>query len=55
MTQKKKLIYTGEEERIFPQYGVFKPGDEVDFNESLLSTGLFCEKSKLKDQKEGED
>lgn len=45
----KKIVYTGEEERIFPQYGVFKPGDETDFNESLLKTGLFVEKKTKKD------
>ena len=41
MVQKKKLKFVGDSERIFPGYGQFKPGDEVDFNESLLSTGLF--------------
>jgi hypothetical protein len=46
MSKKKKIKYIGEEERIFPQYGQFKPGDEVEFNETLLSTGLFVEKNK---------
>lgn len=44
MTKKKKIIkYIGEEERIFPRHGVYKPGDIVDFNEELMSTGLFIE------------
>lgn len=46
MTKKKKLKYIGEEERIIPQYGQFKPGDEVSYNETLLSTGLFIEKKE---------
>lgn len=52
--KKKKMKYIGDEERIFPQLGVFKPGDEVDFNEELLLTGLFIEK-KTKSEKEGEE
>lgn len=48
--KEKKLIYIGKEERIFPRLGVFKPGDEVDYNEALLSTGLFREKK----EKEGD-
>jgi hypothetical protein len=44
-----KMKYVGEEERFFPNYGVFKPGDEVEFNETLLSTGFFVElKNKKK-------
>lgn len=39
--EKKRIEYIGEEERIFPGFGLFKPGDEVDHDESLLSTGLF--------------
>lgn len=35
------MKYIGEDEREFPNYGVFKPGDEVEFNETLFSTGLF--------------
>lgn len=38
---KKKIEYIGKEERIFPGFGLFTPGDEVDHDESLLSTGLF--------------
>lgn len=49
------MIYIGKEERIFPRYGVFKPGVEVDFDENLLNTGLFREKNSRKDGKEGEE
>lgn len=38
-----KLVYIGEDEREIPQFGVYKPGDVVDFNETLLSTGLFSQ------------
>jgi hypothetical protein len=38
-----KLVYIGEDEKEIPQYGVYKPGDQVDFDETLLSTGLFSE------------
>jgi hypothetical protein len=49
-----KMKYIGEEERIFPNYGVYKPGDEVESDETLLSTGLFVEvKEKL--EKVGEE
>lgn len=51
MSKKKKMKYIGEEERIFPQHGQFKPGDEVDHNETLLSTGLFTE---INEKKAGE-
>lgn len=54
MKKKKKLKYIGEEERIFPRHGVFKPGDEVDFKEELLSTGLFSV-STIKTEKEGDE
>jgi hypothetical protein len=39
-----KLIYIGEEEKEIVNFGVYKPGDEVDFDEILLSTGLFSQK-----------
>lgn len=56
MSKKKRMRYIGEEERIFPQHGVFKPGDVVGFNKSLLSTGLFVEqKSKKDDEKDGDE
>jgi hypothetical protein len=48
----KKMKYIGEEEREIPQFGVFKPGDEVDFDESLHNTGLFDVIEKKK--KEGD-
>ncbi len=51
----KKLKYIGDEERIIPRHGVFKPGDEVAFNEELLSTGLFREKTKRKEEKEADE
>jgi hypothetical protein len=43
-----KLIFIGEDEKEIPQFGVYKPGDEVDFDETLLSTGLFSEKTDEK-------
>ncbi len=46
MAKKKKLIFTGEYEKIIPNFGVYKPGDEVDFDKSLLETGLFREKTE---------
>jgi hypothetical protein len=48
-----KMKYIGEEERIFPNYGVYKPGDEVESDETLLSTGLFVESKN--DEKAGEE
>lgn len=53
--KKKKMIYIGEEERIVPRHGVFKPGDEVDFDEELHSTGLFDEKKVKSGKKDGEE
>jgi hypothetical protein len=47
----KKMKYIGEEEREVPQYGVFKPGDVVDFDENLHKTGLF---SVVNSKKEGD-
>jgi hypothetical protein len=43
-----KLVYIGEVEKEIPQFGVYKPGDEVEFNETLLSTGLFSQKDDEK-------
>jgi hypothetical protein len=48
-----KMKYIGEEERIFPNYGVYKPGDEVESDETLLSTGLFVKSTN--DEKAGEE
>jgi hypothetical protein len=45
----KKMKYIGEEPREIPQYGVFKPGDEVEYNETLFNTGLFDVISKKKE------
>lgn len=42
------MKYTGKEERIVPQHGVFKPGDVVDYNKSLHGTGLFTVEEKNK-------
>lgn len=51
----RKMTYTGDEEREVPGFGVYKPGDEVDFNETLIATGLFVViEPKLK-KKEGEN
>lgn len=52
MTQKMKFI--GEEERIVPQHGVFKPGDVVDYNKSLHLTGLF-HVNKIEKKEEGDN
>ncbi|WP_181444675.1 hypothetical protein [Bacillus sp. 03113] len=51
----KKMIYIGDEEREIPQHGVFKTGDEVEFNKTLYSTGLFREKKARNVEKEGEE
>jgi hypothetical protein len=48
----KKMTYIGEEEREIPQHGVFKPGDIVEYNETLYETGLFDVVEKKK--KEGD-
>jgi hypothetical protein len=39
-----KLVYIGEVEKEIVGFGVFKPGDEVDFDETLFATGLFEKK-----------
>jgi hypothetical protein len=54
MANKKKIVYIGEGERIFPGFGQFKPGDEVEHDETLLSTGLFRVKIQ-KEKKDGEE
>jgi hypothetical protein len=46
----KKMIYTGDEPREIPGFGVYKPGDEVEYDEILHGTGLF----KIKSRKEGD-
>jgi hypothetical protein len=50
----KTMKYSGEEEREIPRYGVFKPGDVVEYNESLHGTGLFRVGSKKNDKKDGD-
>jgi hypothetical protein len=50
---KKMMKYIGEEPRSVPQIGVFKPGDEVEFNETLHNTGLFDVMKETK-KKEGD-
>lgn len=54
MVQKKKMKFVGDSERIFPGYGQFKPGDEVEYDETLLSTGLFDEKKGKLLEKDGD-
>jgi hypothetical protein len=50
------MKYISEEEREIPQYGVFKPGEVVDFNESLHDTGLFdVVKTRKSNKEEGEE
>jgi hypothetical protein len=50
----KKMRYIGEEEREIPQHGLFKPGDEVEYNETLHDTGLFDVLKDKKKEKEGD-
>jgi hypothetical protein len=45
----KKLVYIHEEEREIPGYGVYKTGDVVDYDETLIATGLFEVKEKKKE------
>jgi hypothetical protein len=47
----KKLKFKGEEPREFPQFGLYKPGDVVEYSETLKQTGLF---TVVKSKKEGE-
>jgi hypothetical protein len=51
----KKMEYTGENEREFPRFGVFKPGDEVEYDETLFNTGLFRVIKEKKKDKEGDE
>lgn len=43
------MEYIGEDERVITQYGLFKPGDVVDYDKSLHSTGFFRVEDKKKD------
>lgn len=44
------MKYTGKEEREIAKFGVYKPGDVVNFNESLLQTGLFTVEKKKNEE-----
>jgi hypothetical protein len=35
------MKYIGEVEKIITGFGVFKPGDTIEFNDILFATGLF--------------
>lgn len=35
------MKYIGEVVKEIPGFGVYKPGDEIEFNDILFSTGLF--------------
>lgn len=48
------MKYKANEERIVPKYGVFKPGDVVDYDKSLYDTGLFTADKKTQ-KKDGEE
>ena len=48
------MKYVGSQEREFPRYGVFKPGEAVDYDENLLKTGFFDEIKTKSSQKAGE-
>ncbi|MFC4768741.1 hypothetical protein [Effusibacillus consociatus] len=50
----KKMTFIGDEEREIPGYGVFKPGDVVDFNKSLHESGLFDVIEKKSKEKDGD-
>lgn len=40
------MIFIGECEKIIVGFGIFKPGDETEFDEALFATGLFKKKDK---------
>jgi hypothetical protein len=42
------LKYIGDIEKEIVGFGIFKPGDEVDYNETLYATGLFSKKENEK-------
>ena len=35
------MKFIGDCEREFPGFGVFKPGDVIEFDETLFATGFF--------------
>jgi hypothetical protein len=43
------MIFIGECEKEIVGFGVYKPGDETDYDEILFATGLF----KMKETKGG--
>jgi hypothetical protein len=49
-----KMKYNGTEERQVPGYGLYKPGDEVEYEETLFNTGLF-DSIKESKKKEGDN
>jgi hypothetical protein len=50
----KRMKYIGEGPREIPQFGVFKPGDEVEYDKTLHDTGLFDVEKEKKKEKEGD-
>ena len=52
--EKRILVFIGPEPREFPGFGIFGPGDEVDYNETLAKSNLFKPKTEEKPQKEGD-
>ena len=42
------MIYIGEIEKEIVGFGVFKPGDKIEFDETLFATGLFSMKEDNK-------
>lgn len=51
-----KMKYKGTEEREIPGYGLYKPGEVVEYDDTLLSTGLFegIPEKKMIVEKEGD-
>lgn len=47
---KQAMVFSLDEAREIPGFGVYQPGQEVKYNEILMATGLF----KLKNEK-GDD
>lgn len=44
------MVFISDVEKWIPGFGHFKPGDKVEFNDELFSTGLF-----KKDESVGEE
>lgn len=42
------MTYKHQEKREIPGYGVFKPGDTVEYDEILFKSGLFDKKDTKK-------